>query len=283
MTSALGPPSRTATGAQAASNEWPEGIEERCPWPRRTAVLLAEEPHEIAVDALRAVGFSSVVVRPSATPAELALIDPFTFVLVGPEALVQPEATQVLGTLRELSPVARIVLLARDDIDGPLLVRAIRGGVQEVADPLDHIALVSILRAQLGRAGRRRERVLAVGAHPDDIEIGCAGALLEHRRRRSRRAPPRRARACRTSRAGRLCLASYRRSGPGNAGRRRRSPRSPPRRRRSRRSGTYPRPNRRTAGFRSPRQPTRRNRGQPQLRLRSGQPPDSGGTEARAL
>ncbi len=186
MPSGPGSSARTASGVQTSSAGWPEGIEERCPWPRRTAVLLAEEPNETAVDALRAVGFSTVVVRPSATAAELATIDPFTFVLVGPEALAQDEARQVLSALRELSPVARIVLLARDDVQGSLLLRAIRSGVHEVADPMDHIALVSTLRAQLRRAGRRRERVLAVGAHPDDIEIGCAGALLEHRRQGDR-------------------------------------------------------------------------------------------------
>jgi LmbE family N-acetylglucosaminyl deacetylase len=175
-----------APGSPATSAGWPEGIDELCPWPRRTAVLLAEEPHETAVDALRAVGFSTVVVRPSATEVELAVIDPFTFVLVGPEALAQDDALQVLSALRELSPVARVVLLAGGDVQAPLLLRAIRGGVQEVADPMDHISLVATLHAQLRRAGRRRERVLAVGAHPDDIEIGCAGTLLEHRRQGDR-------------------------------------------------------------------------------------------------
>jgi LmbE family N-acetylglucosaminyl deacetylase len=29
--------------------------------------------------------------------------------------------------------------------------------------------------------GKQRRRVLAIGAHPDDIELGCAGTLLAHR------------------------------------------------------------------------------------------------------
>lgn len=36
------------------------------------------------------------------------------------------------------------------------------------------------------RAGATRERVLAIGAHPDDVEIGCAGTVLDHRLRGDR-------------------------------------------------------------------------------------------------
>ena len=32
---------------------------------------------------------------------------------------------------------------------------------------------------QIGRMWRAPARVLAIGAHPDDIEIGCAGTVLK--------------------------------------------------------------------------------------------------------
>ncbi len=51
--------------------------------------------------------------------------------------------------------------------------------------PVTREALLNTVRAVEGklRAARRHSRrvVMAIGAHPDDVEIGCGGALLAHR------------------------------------------------------------------------------------------------------
>jgi LmbE family N-acetylglucosaminyl deacetylase len=65
-------------------------------------------------------------------------------------------------------------------------VRALRDQAKEFLEksepPDELLASVSRLVAK-GRAARlaARQAVLAIGAHPDDVEIGAAGALLAHR------------------------------------------------------------------------------------------------------
>ena len=39
---------------------------------------------------------------------------------------------------------------------------------------------LTVLISRNRRSGGARMKVLAIGAHPDDIELGCAGALLRH-------------------------------------------------------------------------------------------------------
>src|SRR5262249_15541241 len=86
-----------------------------------------------------------------------------------------------------LSPSARVKLVCpAGDRDADVLIRAIRAGVTDVIDPRDPFAFEASLRSGMTRAGATRERVLAIGAHPDDVEIGCGGALLDHRRRGDR-------------------------------------------------------------------------------------------------
>jgi LmbE family N-acetylglucosaminyl deacetylase len=93
----------------------------------------------------------------------------------------------LVQTIRQLSPYAPVTLLAKSGGAGDsALVQAMRAGASDVVDPANPVAVAELVRSQLRIAGKPRERVLAIGAHPDDIEIGAAGALLNHRRKGDR-------------------------------------------------------------------------------------------------
>jgi len=92
---------------------------------------------------------------------------------------------ELLERVRELVPDLPVaVITGHPSLD--YAVSALRGAAAEfLSKPISAGSLVAKV-ATLVEAGRQaravgRETVLAIGAHPDDVEIGAAGALLAHR------------------------------------------------------------------------------------------------------
>jgi len=86
---------------------------------------------------------------------------------------------------RDPEPVA-ILLCGDERLEDA--VEAMRAGASDyLARPVmakelaEKVSAAGALDAERRRRRAPSERVLAIGAHPDDIEIGCAGALLRHR------------------------------------------------------------------------------------------------------
>ncbi|MGD0377445.1 MAG: response regulator [Streptosporangiaceae bacterium] len=92
---------------------------------------------------------------------------------------------ELLEALRRAAPdLPVVVLTGHASVD--YAVRALRDHADEFLQksmpPDQLLASISSVVAK-GRAARlaARQSVLAIGAHPDDVEIGAAGALLAHR------------------------------------------------------------------------------------------------------
>ena len=93
---------------------------------------------------------------------------------------------ELLEAVREVTPEVPVaVVTAHPSVD--YAVRALRNKADEFLEkpvrPDKLVATVAALVAK-GRAAREaaRQSVLAIGAHPDDVEIGAAGTLAMHRR-----------------------------------------------------------------------------------------------------
>ncbi|HUC59893.1 MAG TPA: response regulator [Streptosporangiaceae bacterium] len=87
---------------------------------------------------------------------------------------------ELLETIRAQSPALPVIVIsAHATVDNAL--RALRSRADDfMQKPLRPDSLLATVRALLARGHTATERVLAVGAHPDDVEIGAAGTLLAH-------------------------------------------------------------------------------------------------------
>lgn len=104
--------------------------------------------------------------------------------LLCPGGMATERGPAVVAELRAAYPAMRLLMVGDPEtIGADVLVRAMRAGLHNVVDPADTIGFTGLVKECLGGAKAGAERVLAIGAHPDDVEIGCAGALLGHRRR----------------------------------------------------------------------------------------------------
>jgi LmbE family N-acetylglucosaminyl deacetylase len=156
-------------------------------WPSRVAVVVGAAATPEVLNTLARVGFAPT----TATPAEAGRValeaGPFAFLVVAADLFADDGAVERVRRWHRCAPAARLKLvLSAVPTDPDVLIRAIRAGVTDVVDGGDAAAFEASLRTGLATAGAVRERVLAIGAHPDDVEIGCGGTLLDHRRRGDR-------------------------------------------------------------------------------------------------
>lgn len=153
-------------------------------------VVVVEDDHDVA-EYTRTVleKRGGCVVRVTADPfAARALVAEFKpDVVVTDIEMPGMTGLQLMEQIREEQPDLPIVVMtAHVSVD--YAVAALRAQADEfLTKPIGAVELVKVVQrlAADGRASRTangpREHVLAVGAHPDDVEIGVGGILAAHR------------------------------------------------------------------------------------------------------
>ena len=156
-------------------------------WAPRIAVVVGQALHPSIIGVLREMGFYPIVVSPDRAVPVIKSLGPACFFLLGRDVFADDESVETVKAWHRASPNARLKLVCLGPDRTPdVLLRALRAGVSDVLDPGNQSACEASLRRGMISAGATRERVLAIGAHPDDVEIGCAGTLLDHRMRGDR-------------------------------------------------------------------------------------------------
>jgi len=154
----------------------------------RGRILLVEDDFEAASFVIQVLamrnGFEVVHTADPAAALRLAGSESWDLVLTDVE---MPGMTgiELLESLREADPYLPVaVVTAHATVD--VAVGALRNRADDFQEKPLRPARLAAMAAELiakGRAARlaRRQVVLAIGAHPDDVEIGASGALAAHR------------------------------------------------------------------------------------------------------
>lgn len=152
----------------------------------RPAILVVEDDPDSAryVTEVLGGGYDVVAVGTPAQAIEAASRRTWDLILVD-LMLPQMSGSELVEVLREHDPFVPVaVMTAFVTVDHA--VAALRRHADEFLEkPIDKAVLTSmaVTLVAKGRAARASasETVLAIGAHPDDVEIGAAGTLLVHR------------------------------------------------------------------------------------------------------
>jgi LmbE family N-acetylglucosaminyl deacetylase/ActR/RegA family two-component response regulator len=150
-------------------------------------ILLVEDGEVVAELIRRTLAdVGDVTVVGTAEDALERLLDGEWNLLVADVELPGISGLELLLQAKERYPqLMAIVVSAKEDFD--YAVKAIRAGaVDYISKPFDPEEFRMKVRKAIStdrfnRSLRRpHETVLAIGSHPDDVEIGCAGVLLRH-------------------------------------------------------------------------------------------------------
>ena len=105
--------------------------------------------------------------------------------------VVDPVMGQGFDFLRAVRRRRWASVLLLTQLRVPQLLRAVECGVDAVEiKPIASAAFLqralALAEESVARRQRQQRRVLAIGAHPDDVEIGCGGSLARHAARGDR-------------------------------------------------------------------------------------------------
>ena len=155
------------------------------PKPGASLILIVEDDDAtrlILEAAVRSAGYS-VSVASSAEQAIAQLQAVLPDAVITDVHLPGADGLSVAAWAKERDPsLPVLVITAEARLD--VAMRAVRSADDFLLKPVDPVLLVEKLAPLLARRRRRpRELILAVGAHPDDVELGCGGALLAARAR----------------------------------------------------------------------------------------------------
>jgi hypothetical protein len=146
-------------------------------WPQGVVLLWSARALEPLLGQLDAADVTVVRIAPGETADLLRYLGRVDLLLLDAEGFDDSVAT-ALTSLREKHPRLPVMLLTSVGNEARALLAAMRTGITQLVDLDDQTSIEMVRGAIETRPGS--ERVLAIGAHPDDVEIGCAGALLAH-------------------------------------------------------------------------------------------------------
>jgi LmbE family N-acetylglucosaminyl deacetylase len=152
---------------------------------REASILLVEDDELTATLLIEVLGrLGEVHWTTSAEEATLVIAGRDWDLVVSDIGLPGMNGLELIRRIRNVQPqLATLILSGHSTFEDA--VAALRAGADDyLTKPIDATALVEKARAMIDmtreRRAQGREIVLAVGAHPDDVEIGIGGILLRH-------------------------------------------------------------------------------------------------------